>query len=185
MDDIKIIEMFFSRNERAIKETQKKYGEFMHYIAFNITGQNEDAEECVNDTYLKLWNSIPPQRPDYFKAYIGRIVRNAALSLYRKNKAAKRNCGVYVLLSELEECIPSSDNVEEEVEANFLSTVISDWLRTLSEEDRALFIKRYWYGVSVKDIAAEFDISSNKLSSQLFALRKKLKEELTEKGVVI
>lgn len=183
MDDIKIIELFFCRDETAIRETADKYGDFIRYIAFNITGLKEDAEECENDTYLKLWNSIPPEFPEFFKAYIGKIVRNTALSLYRKNKAAKRNCGVYVLLSELEECIPDPVSVEDEVEANYLSGIISDWLYTLSEAHRTVFIKRYWYGDGVKSIAEQLNFSPSEISSLLFTLRKKLKRELTEKGV--
>ncbi len=185
MDDKKIIELFFKRDETAIRETAGKYGDFIRYIAFNITGLREDAEECENDTYFKLWNSIPPDFPEFFKAYIGKITRNTALSLYRKNKAAKRNCGVYVLLSELEECIPDPVSVEDEVEANFLSRIITDWLYTLNEEHRAVFIKRYWYGEAVKSIAQELKLSPSEISSLLFTLRKKLKRELTEKGVNI
>ena len=185
MDDKKIIELFFGRNEAAIRETADKYGDFIRYIAFNITGLKEDAEECENDTYFKLWNSIPPDRPDFFKAYIGKITRNTALSLYRKNKAAKRNCGVYVLLSELEECIPDPVSVEDEVEANYLSGVISDWLYTLPTEHRAVFIRRYWHGEAVKSIADSLNFSPSEISSLLFTLRRKLKRELTEKGVNI
>lgn len=185
MDDKKIIEMYFARNEKAVDETRTKYGSFINHIAFNILRIPEDAEECENDTYLRLWNAIPPDRPEYFKAYIGKIVRNISISLYRKNTAAKRGSGVDVLLSELEDCIPSSESVEAEIDAKYLSSVISEWLRTLSEENRVIFIKRYWYGESVKDIAAQSDFSPAELSSLLFALRKKLKKELTEKGVTV
>lgn len=185
MDDKKIIGLFFSRDEAAIRETADKYGDFIRYIAFGITGIREDAEECENDTYLKLWNSIPPEFPEFFKAYIGKITRNTALSLYRKNKAAKRNCGVYVLLSELEECIPDPVSVEDEVEAGYLARIISDWLYTLPEEPRSVFVKRYWYGEAVKTIAEQAGSSPSEISSLLFTLRKKLKRELTEKGVVV
>ncbi len=185
MDDVKIIELFFCRDEKAIHETAGKYGDFIRRIAFNITGLKEDAEECENDTYLKLWNSIPPDCPEYFKAYIGKITRNTALSLYRKNTAKKRYGGVYVLLSELEECIPSSVSVEDELDAKYLSSVITNWLYTLTEENRAVFIKRYWHGESVKDIAGELGIKPAKLSSLLFSLRSGLKNELTEKGVSV
>ena len=183
MDDKKIIELFFARKESAIRETALKYGDFIRCIALNITGIREDAEECENDTYLKLWNSIPPECPEFFKAYIGKITRNTALSLYRKNKAAKRSCGVYVLLSELEECIPDPVSVEDEVDGNFLARIVSDWLYTLSEEQRAVFIKRYWYGEAVKAIAQQLKASPSEISSLLFSLRKKLKRELAEKGV--
>ncbi len=185
MDDVKIIEMYFARNEKAVDETRTKYGGFINHIAFNILKVSEDAEECENDTYLRLWNAIPPDRPEYFKAYIGKVVRNLAISLYRKNTAAKRSSGMYVLLSELEECLPSKESVEAELDAKYLSSVISEWLRSLSEENRIIFIKRYWYGESVKDIAAQSDFSPAELSSLLFALRKKLKKELTEKGVTV
>ncbi len=185
MDDVKIIELFFSRDEKAIRETAGKYGDFIRYIAFNITGLREDAEECENDTYLKLWNSIPPECPGFFKAYIGKITRNTALSLYRKNTAKKRNSGICVLLSELEECIPSPVSVEDEVEVKYLSSVISDWLYTLTDENRTVFVKRYWYGESVKNIAGELDMQPSKLSSLLFSLRGQLKKELTEKGVTV
>lgn len=183
MDDNIIIEMFFNRDEKAIAETQKKFGEYIHSIAFNISGTTEDACECENDTYLKLWNSIPPEKPVNFKAYLGRIVRNSALSLYRKNKAVKRDSGVYVLLSELEECLPSKTTTEDEADANYVSSLISSWLRTLSQDDRVLFVRRYWYGDKVKDISDMAGMPSKKISSKLFALRKQLKDELSQKGV--
>ncbi|MBR3766858.1 MAG: RNA polymerase sigma factor [Clostridia bacterium] len=185
MDDVKIINLFFARDEKAINETQNKYGEFIHFIAFNIMEKNEDAEECVNDTYLKLWNSIPPERPLSFKAYIGRITRNSALSRYRYNKAEKRDCGIYVLLSELEECLPDNTSVENEYDGKLLSEIISVWLKTLSPDNRAVFIKRYWYGESVKDLAEKMGVAPSKLSSLLFSLRKQLKKELERKGVTV
>ncbi len=185
MEDINIIGLFFQRNEKAIAETQKKYGEFIKAVAFNITEKAEDVIECENDTYLKLWNSIPPERPEYLKAYIGKITRNSALSRYRFNTAAKRDSKLNVLLSELEECIPAVNNVEDEFDSAYLSGIISDWLYTIDEESRALFIKRYWYGESIKKLSEQTGISSSRLSSRMFSLRKKLKHELTVKGVNI
>ena len=185
MDDINIIELFFERKENAIKETSLKYGKFIRYIAFNITGDNAQAEECENDTYLSLWNSIPPERPEFLKAYIGTLVRNRALSIYRKNTAVKRNCGITVLLDELEECIPSSFNTEDEYFGKVLTEILNKWLKTLSEENRAVFIKRYWYGEAVKDIAEEVSCSPSKISSLLFSLRKQLKNELEKEGVAV
>lgn len=154
-------------------------------MAFNIMEKIEDALECENDTYLKLWDSIPPERPVYLKAYIGKITRNSALSRYRFNTAAKRDCGISVLLSELEECIPSVNSVENEFDSVYLSEVISDWLRSIDEESRNLFIKRYWYGESIKGLAGEMGVPPSKLSSLMFSLRKKLKNELTKKGISI
>ncbi len=185
MDDINIINLFFERKESAIKETSLKYGKFIRFIAFNITGDETETEECENDTYLKLWNSIPPERPQLLKAYIGTLVRNCALSLYRKNTASKRNCGITVLLDELEECVPSSINTEDEYFGKALTEIINNWLKALSEENRVVFIKRYWYGVPVKDIAAEAFCSPSKISSLLFSLRKQLKNELEKEGVSV
>ena len=183
MDDSRIIELFFLRNEEALKETEKKYGSFIHITAFNITGTSEDAEECANDTYLKLWNSIPPEKPVYFKAYVGKLVRNTALSLYRKNKAAKRDSALSVLLSELEDCLPTAVTVEDDYDGKYLSGVISAWLYTLSEENRVLFIRRYWYGDSLKELSEKTGMPTEKLASLFFSLRKKLKKELEGKGV--
>lgn len=185
MDDNSIISLYFSRNENAIAETQNKYGGFIRTVSFNITEKIEDAEECENDTYVKLWNSIPPECPENFKAYIGKIARNCAISLYRFQKAAKRDYGISVLLSELEECIPSAYSVENEVDGNYLSSVISSWLYSLSEENRVLFIKRYWYGESLKSLSEMSGLTVPKLTSLMFSLRKKLKKELELKGVYI
>ncbi len=185
MDDFAVIDLFFMRDENALKETRRKYGDFIRYIALNITGFMTDAEECENDTYLKLWNSIPPERPEFFKAYIGKIVRNCALSCYRKNKAAKRDGGIAVLLDELSECIPSSVNVEEEYYGKELSELLNNFLKTLPEEDRAVFIRRYYYGESVKAIAEKNAASPSKISSELFRIRKKLKKELEKEGVTV
>lgn len=183
MDDSRIIELFFLRNEDALKETEKKYGNFIHITAFNITGTSEDAQECANDTYLKLWNSIPPEKPVYFKAYVGKLVRNTALSLYRKNKASKRDSSLSVLLSELGDCIPSAVTVEEDFDGKNLSQLISEWLYTLSEENRVLFIRRYWYGDSLKALSEKTGKPADKLASLFFSLRKQLKKELEGKGV--
>lgn len=185
MDDSKIIELYFSRDEGAVEETQKKYGELILSIAKNITGKEEDAEECENDTYLKIWNSIPPEKPQYFRAYIGKIARNCALSLYRKNKSAKRDCGAYLLLSELEECLSSSESTEADFDARVTGEIISSWLYTLKEKERAVFIKRYYYGESVRNISLIWGETPERTASILYSLRQKLKKELERKGVVL
>ncbi len=185
MDDNSIIRLFFQRDENALELVRSKYGRFIYGQALNITASHEDAEECENDTYMKLWNSIPPDEPRYFMAYIGKITRNTALSLYRKKTAAKRMQGLDLQLSELEECIPSPGSAEDEFNLNYTSTVISDWLHSLSETESNLFIRRYWYGLEVKALADETGISPKKISAMLFALRKKLKAELESKGVSV
>lgn len=185
MDDNAIIELYFQRNESAVRETAVKYGGFIRYIAFGITGNNEDSEECENDTYLKIWNSVPPERPEYFKAYIGKIVRNCAIGIWRKNTASKRNGGLTVLLDELSECIPSNENVENEFLAKETGELINTFLRKLSKEDRAVFILRYYYGDSIKNIAERSSLSPSDISSKLFRLRNKLKKELEKEGVAV
>ncbi len=185
MDDLRIIELYFDRNEAAIKETHLKYGNYIFTIAKDLLTLYEDAEECASDTYVKLWNTIPPERPVSFKAYLGRIVRNSALSRIRYNKAAKRDCGICVLLSELQECIPSDELTENAFDEKQLSLTISQWLKSLSEEKRAVFVKRYWYGKSVKELSEITSMSQSKISSMLFNLRKQLKNELIEKGAEI
>ena len=185
MDDNAIIELYFQRNESAVRETAVKYGGFIRYIAFGITGNNEEAEECENDTYLKIWNSVPPERPEYFKAYIGKIVRNCAIGIWRKNTASKRNCGITVLLDELSECIPSKENVENEFLVRETGEIINTFLGSLPKEDRAVFILRYYYGDSIKNIAEKTARSPSQISSELFRLRKKLKKELEKEGVSV
>ncbi|MBE6789754.1 MAG: sigma-70 family RNA polymerase sigma factor [Ruminococcaceae bacterium] len=185
MDDNAIIELYFQRNESAVRETAVKYGGFIRYVAFGITGNNEDTEECENDTYLKIWNSVPPERPEYFKAYIGKIVRNCAIGIWRKNTASKRNGGLTVLLDELSECIPSKESVEDEFLVRETAEIINAFLGTLSKEDRAVFILRYYYGDSIKNIAERAARSPSDISSKLFRIRNKLKKELEKEGVAV
>lgn len=183
MEDTAIIELYFSRCQTALKETEIKYGRFIYSLANNILSSAEDTEECVNDTYLRLWNSIPPNNPGNFIAYIGKITRNTAVSILRHNTAAKRNSSGDVLLSELEDCIPSRDSINEEADMKYLSEIISGWLKTLDPDMRVLFVKRYWYGESVQELSMQTGIRPAKISSYLFSLRKKLKKVLEEKGV--
>ena len=185
MEDWQIIELYFERNENALAETAKKYGIFCLRIAMNILNFREDAEECVNDTYHTTWNQIPPTRPDSFKAFLGKIVRNCSISKYRAIHAKKRGNGMDVMLSELNDCIPASGNVEQELEAKELSEYINAWLAELSAEDRALFVRRYWYGEEVRELAALCGLSGAQMSQKMLRLRRKLKAYLEEKGVVL
>ena len=142
MEDAQIIALYIQRDEAAIAETQRKYGAFCSRIATNILSA-EDAEECVNDAYHQVWLAIPPQRPTHFSAWLGRIVRNNAINLWNKNHRKKRYNGMTELLSELEESIPSPRTMEREMEDRELSACIDAWLRTLKQEDRVLFLRRY------------------------------------------
>ena len=136
MEDLEIIGLYFRRDERAITETAAKYGTFCHGIALNILSIDEDAQECVNDTYLQTWNSIPPQKPDKLGAWLGRVVRNIAYNLWKKNHRQKRYAGMEELLYELEDCIPSPNTVEHKVEEQELTEAINAWLKSLSRNDR-------------------------------------------------
>ncbi len=185
MEDQQIIELFFRRDELALTETAKKYGSFCLRIAMNILTMREDAEECVNDTYHTAWNQIPPTKPDSFKAFLGRIVRNFSISKYRALHAKKRFNGLEVMLSELGDCIPAQESVERMLEARELTGYINDWLEGLGTEDRVLFVRRYWYGDEIRDLAERCGGTAAQMSQRMLRLRRRLKKFLTEKGVVL
>ncbi len=185
MDDKQIIELYFERNEQAIKETQDKYGAFCHRIAMNILGIHEDAEECVNDTYYSVWKQIPPTVPEVFKVYLGRITRNLSISRFRAMRAKKRYSSMEIMLSELNDCVPSSSNVEQTIEVMQLSDYISEWLDSLPEEDCALFVRRYWFGDEVQELAKKCGITAANMAQRMLRLRKSLKAALEQKGVAL
>lgn len=185
MDDKQIIELYFERNEQAIKETETKYGAFCHRIAMNILGIHEDAEECVNDTYYSVWKQIPPTVPEVFKVYLGRITRNLSISRFRAMRAKKRYSSMEIMLSELNDCVPSSSNVEQTIEVMQLSDYISEWLDSLPEEDCALFVRRYWFGDEVQELAEKCGITAAKMAQRMLRLRKSLKAALEQKGVAL
>lgn len=185
MDDAQIMELYWQRDERAIAETSSKYGTFCFSIAKNILSIREDAEECVNDTYHQVWNVIPPQCPAKFRPWLGKIVRNTALNLWNKNHTKKRYAGMAVLLSELGDCIPSSQNIGQMIEEKELTEHIDRWLCSLDREDRILFVRRYWNGVALRDLAKEHGIAPKKLSQRMYRLRIELKSELEKEGIHI
>lgn len=183
MEDIQIVELYWQRDERAVAETERKYGAFCYGIAKNILSIKEDAEECVNDTYHRAWNAIPPQRPVYLRSWLGKIVRNLAINLWERNRAQKRYTGMTELLAELEECIPSPQTVEQTLEEQELAGHISAWLRTLEQDDRVLFVRRYWEGAELQSLAKERGIPPGKLAQRMYRLRGDLKALLERKGV--
>lgn len=185
MQDENIIKLFLDRNEQAITEAERKYGVLCRSITKNLLGDSRDAEECANDTFHTAWRQIPPDLPQNLAAYLGRIVRNIAISRFREINAAKRGRGLSVLLSELEECIPSAYSVEGVVDTAETERILAEWLRTLNSNDRVLFVRRYWYGDSVKGLAISNRSTPTKISQRLFQLRKLLKKELAKKGVFI
>ena len=186
MEDAKILDLYFARDEDAIQATQDKYGPYCSAIAHNILGDPREAEECVNDTYLRTWNAIPPARPSAFRAWLGRIVRNLSLDRWKQNRTAKRGGdGMEVLLGELGDCVPTPRGTEKALEDQEIAALISDFLRRLSKEHRAIFLRRYWYGQSVADIAAGMNCGEGKVKSSLFRTRKALRTYLEQEEVFL
>lgn len=183
MEDEKIIQLFWERKESAIEELKQKYGTFCTKIANNILNNREDAEECVNDAYLGAWNNIPPEKPNPLRTYICRIVRNQAIKRYHANRAKKRNSVYDVALEELENCIPAVGTVEEQWNAKEVARSIDAFLECLDRENRILFVRRYWYGESVPDLAGLFQISSHNVTVRLSRIREKLKKHLKKEGI--
>ena len=185
MDDADIVALYWERDERAITETDRKYGPYCRAIALNILSVREDAEECVNDSYHSAWNAMPPQRPDRLPPFLGRIVRNLSISRWRRERAKKRYSGLENLLSGLEECLPDPKGVEQEVEGRALTRRIEDWLEGLSRDDRAVFLRRYWYGQEVQALAKAWGVTPNQMAKRLQRLRKSLKQDLEQEGITV
>lgn len=185
MDDIQIVELYWSRNETAISESNLKYGHMLGSIAYNILLSKEDSAECVNDTYVKAWKTMPPKKPDSLAAYLGRIIRNLSINRRHENRAQKRGGGAEILLSELSDCIPSQSLVEKEAEEHELTEIINNWLSSLPQDDRILFLRRYWFGDSLKKLANECSVSESKIAGRIYRLRLKLKLTLEKEGVSV
>ncbi len=181
MDDRQIVELFFARSEDAVRETDAKYGMLCFRIAQNILGRDADAEECVNDAYLCLWNAIPPQKPDDLAAYVSKIVRNVSLKRLRFNSAMKRNIQAEVSLNELESILPDS-MVESEVDDRQLGKLISAFLWRESESSRNVFIRKYFFFDSIHEIAERYSYSESKVKSMLFHTRRRLQNYLLKEG---
>ena len=184
MNDHEIIALFFARQEKAISATADKYGNYCHAIAYNILFNRSDAEECVNDTYLGAWNSIPPQRPNNLAAYLGKITRNLALNRYKRNHAAKRGGEqVEIALSELENCIPDVKGVEQVAEEALLVSVINRFLVAQAKTKRNIFILRYWFLYSIRDIADMYGERESKIKALLFRMRNEVKKLLEKEDI--
>lgn len=184
MTDSAIIELLWQREERGLLALQTAYGNYLAKLAMNILSP-QDAEECVNSALLAIWNAIPPQRPGSLRAFAGRIVRNLCINRWNAQKAQKRDCGMTQLLGELEDVLPDCGTPQQTLEAQELGEVISCWLRRQEGEDRKLFLRRYWYGIPVKDLAEERAESARAVASRLYRLRQSLKQFLEKEGVVV
>ena len=182
MTDQQIVALFFARSEDAISALRQKYGKLCRHVAMNIVKNESDAEECESDTYLRVWDTVPPTDPDPLSPYVLRITRNLALDRYRYNRAARRFGGGDALLSEVEDVLTTSDGAESEAMRAELSRCISDFLRTLRAEDRKLFVRRYWYGEDMSALADLFGISENSAAVKLFRVRQKMKSYLEKEG---
>lgn len=185
MEDEKIIEMFFERSEQSIRELDIKYGKVCRKLSYNIVNSRQDAEECVNDAYLGAWNAIPPVKPDPLLTYICKIVRNISLKIYYKKEAAKRNSTYTIVMEEIEACIAGPDTVEAEIEAKELALIIESFLDTLTAENRVIFMRRYWFSDSCKDIAGFVGLSEKNISVRLTRIRQKMKSYLAEREVFV
>jgi RNA polymerase sigma-70 factor (ECF subfamily) len=186
MDDQQIIDLYWARSENAISETAKKYGKYCHAIAYHILHNDEDSEECVNDTYLNAWEAMPPHRPHRLSAFLGKITRNLSLDRYKRLAAEKRGSGqVPLALNELLECVPTADSTEKVVDDLALTESLNRFLGTLSVDSRKIFLRRYWYLIPVKEIAADFSISESKVKMSLLRSRKELKQFLEKEGITL
>ena len=184
MDDISIIEMYFARDEQAIEETDKKYGGLCFRLANNILSDTEDSRECVNDTYFAVWNRIPPEQPDQFRAYILKITRNLAMKKFRYILADKRSRDMTVSYSELEEILPGSGS-DQNIEYAQLGQLLNEFLRKEKEDSRNVFIRKYFFFDSVKEISGQYGFSESRIKSMLYHSRIRLKNYLRKEGIEV
>lgn len=185
MVDEKIIELFFARSELAISELDEKYGKAFYKTSYNILNDKLDVEECVNDAYLGTWNTIPPTRPHSLLAYVCQIVRNISLKRYHLKKALKRNSTYDLAMEELDACLASPSTVEDELETKELVRIIEEFLGTLSKENRVIFLQRYWFSDTYSNIAKKVGISEKSVSVRLTRIRRRMREYLLEREVLV
>ena len=185
MQDKEIVELYLKRDEAAIEKTKSKYDRYLHKIALNILGDRGDCEECLSDVYLGAWNSIPPQEPTVLQTYLAKLTRRGAISILRKRGRDKRRASEYsVSLDELEDCLSDKSTPEQEVDSKLLADAINDWLKTLSPQQQAAFIGRYYYADSIRDISGYLGLSESNVKSMLYRLRAALREHLEKEEIL-
>ncbi len=185
LEDSEILDMYVRRSEEAISRTAEKYERYCHCIAYNILSSKEESDECVNDTYFRAWNSIPPNIPKSFSAFLGKITRNLALNRYEKRKAAKRGTGqIELALSELKECVDMHSDVEDESNRRLLTETVNMFLAEQTKEKCEIFVQRYWYLMSIRQISQQSGIKENQIRSILFRMRADLKEYLKKRDLI-
>jgi RNA polymerase sigma factor (sigma-70 family) len=186
MEDHQIIELYFRRSEQAIAETADKYGRYCHTIANHVLGNPEDAEECVNDTWLHTWNAIPPTRPSCFRAFLGRITRNLSINRFLGRTAVKRGGGeTAAALDELKDCVAAEETVESVIDERELGRAISAFLETLPEKKRVIFVRRYWYLCPIAEIASSLGEGESMVKMSLSRMRRKLRDYLEQEGIAV
>ena len=186
MEDAQIVELYWQRSEQAIAASQQQYGSYCRAIAHNILHTPEDSEECVNDTWLNAWNTIPPQAPRRLRVFLGRITRNLALNRWKHSHTKKRGGSQAELaLAELEECVPAADNTAKAVEDAELARALQQFLWAQPELKRSIFLRRYWYLMPIKEIAAACRMSESKVTALLHRMRQQLKTALEKEGITL
>lgn len=182
MQDEKIVELYWSRDEAAIKETAERYGDYCHSVASNILSSPEDCEECVNDTYLRAWNGIPPQRPNSLRAFLAKITRNLAFDRYKAQTAQKRNKEMECVLEELDQCVHCGISAEDHVIAEELRMAVNRFVKALPQREANVFIRRYFFAEPVADISRKYGLSSGNVAVILTRTRQKLRAYLEKEG---
>ena len=182
MEDKQIVDLYLARSECAVTETDKKYGRYCHYIAHRILGNDEDAKEIVNDTYLKAWNTIPPNRPNPLKSYVGMLSRQLSLDRYEKNHTQKRGGEAALVLDELSECIPDNNSGMDIGDSVALRDALNAFIWSLPDKTQVVFVRRYWYAASIAEIAQAYSMKESHVSVLLLRARRKLKEFLHKEG---
>lgn len=184
MEDREIVKLYLARSDLAISETEREYGTYCRSIAYNILQNREDVEECVNDAWLRAWNAIPPAQPDQLQPFLGKITRNLALNRWEKEHAQKRGAGgLPLILDELTECVSDGASADRMPDALLLREVLNRFLRSLAPQTRRIFLRRYWYMCSIREIAEESGSSESKVAVTLFRTRNKLKKVLEKEGI--
>ena len=184
MEDKQIVDLFWARSENAISETANKYGKYCHYIAYNILHNNEDSEECVNDTYMNAWRSMPSHRPNRLSTFLGKITRNLSLNKWDQYNTEKRGAGQTMLaLVELHDCIPATGDAEQIIDDLALAEVFNCFLASLPKERRKIFMRRYWYLSPIKEISTDYSISESKVKMSLLRSRNELRQLLEKEGI--